>query len=324
MPGKIVKASFTPPVWLRNPHVQTLWPRFFRTRPEVNGETRRWETPDGDFLDLVFTPAFDDQHIPIVLILHGLGGSIQSKYAAGLMLALQQRGLRAVLMHFRGCSTELNRLPRCYHSGETSDPLWVLQRLHAQYPDVSIGLCGFSLGGNATLKLLGETGTDYYWLKAAAAVSVPFQLDACATRLNQGFSRVYEWYLVRELRQVQLAKSAQMDIGIAPAAINSCRTFKQFDDVVTAGLHGFENGDDYYQQSSSRQYLKRINKPTLILQAADDPFLLPTAIPTEHELADKVQLELAEYGGHVGFVSNDKQQPYWLESRLSCFFSEKL
>lgn len=312
----IRNSAFQAPWWLRNGHLQTLWPYLFRPRPRIVTRRERLELPDGDFLDLDFTL---NETGPVVLILHGLQGSIRSKYAAGLLGCLSANGYRAVLMHFRGCSGEPNRLLHSYHSGETRDPAFVIDWLHARFPQEPVAAIGFSLGGNALLKLVAEQG-DRCKLRTAIAVSVPFLLHEGADQFNRGLSRLYRQYLLSSLIQAIMDKHEKLDLSekINLNAVRGCRDFWIFDNEVTARLNGFKDVHDYYRRSSSRQYLKHIKTPTLILHAKDDPFMRPETAPQENELSEHVTLELSEYGGHVGFVTgnNPLKMRYWLEERI--------
>lgn len=312
--------SFKPAWWLRNPHLQTLWPTLFRRRKQLCVWRERFELIDGDFVDLDWVGSGSG---PIVLILHGLEGSARSPYASGMLNALQQQGWRAAVMHFRSCSGEPNRLLRSYHSGETSDVAAIVQQLRLREPQTPIAAMGFSLGGNVLLKWLGETGQDNP-LAAAVAISVPFELAKAAVRLQSGFSRLYEWYLMRCLRRKMQQKlqvrAAQQHFPV----LTQLRTLVDFDDKITAPLHGFVDARDYYQQSSSRQFLRHIQVPTLILHAKDDPFMTVDVIPASHELSAAVRIEASEKGGHVGFIGGDYpwRPQYWLEWRVPLFFSE--
>jgi predicted alpha/beta-fold hydrolase len=307
---------------LRNSHVQTLWaPLFRRIRPATRRE--RWELPDGDFLDLDFT--LNDAG-PLVLVLHGLQGSIDSPYAGGLLQALAGNGYRGVLMHFRGCSGELNRLPRLYHSGETGDPLYVMETLRRRFPDTPLAAVGYSLGGNALLKLLGESGNRSP-LATAAAVSVPMRLDICADRIDSGFSKLYQTRLLKSMIGACVKKHARSPLpaNIDIDAVARSRSFWEFDDVFTARMHGFSDVHDYYRRSSSRQFLKDIVTPTLIIQAEDDPLTSAGVIPDEHELSPAVTLEISRHGGHVGFVEGSPWKPgYWLEQRIVRYLDQTL
>lgn len=329
----IVESAFRAPWWLRNPHLQTLWQRFARRRPLVALRRERLELPDGDFLDLDWArpihgsepAARDAARTPLVIVLHGLEGSSASPYAQGMLAAVAARGWRGVVMHFRGCSGELNRLPRSYHSGETGDIAYVLALLREHWPQAPRAAIGYSLGGNVLLKYLGERGAAA-GLEAAAAVSVPFLLHDSADRLDRGFSRFYQKILVGSLVQKVAQKFARMRSPIPLDAAAASRNFREFDDRVTAPLHGFSGAAEYYERSSSRQYLRAIAVPILILQARDDPFMTPAVIPGAGELAPSVRLEVSDRGGHVGFVTGvlPWRPRYWLEERIPAFLAGHL
>ena len=308
---------FRPAWWLRSAHLQTLWPSLSRRAPEVGLERERLELPDGDFLDLDWTPGTAG---PLVLVLHGLEGSSRSRYARGLLAAVRRRGWQGVVMHFRGCSGEPNRLPRSYHSGETGDLSRVVGVVLRRFPGRSLAVVGYSLGGNVLLKWLGETGANNP-ITCAVAVSVPFELDAAARRLTHGFSRFYQWWLLRSLRENVARKVALGILSEEFTARAAAPDFWTFDDRVTATLHGFAGADDYYGRSSCRQYLGGVRIPTLVVHARDDPFLFADAIPAPTEVGSAVTLEVHERGGHVGFVAGrwPWRPDYWLERRIPAF-----
>jgi len=314
----IIESEFRPAWWLRQPHLQTLWPSLSRRKVSLATEKERVELPDGDFIDLEWSGSKD---APIILILHGLEGSIESPYARGLMSQLNQRGLRACLMHFRGCSEEPNRLPIAYHSGKTDDPAMIVDHI-SRNERMPVGAVGVSLGGNVLLKWLGEM-SELSPFKRAAVISVPFVLDDAALRLRQGVSRLYERYLIGSLQKSFHEKFARIPCPIE-IDVFSLKTFHQFDDKVTAALHGFRDVEDYYTQCSSRQFIPSIRTPTLILHARDDPFMFPETAPMAQELPDQVTLELTEHGGHVGFIAGrwPGLADYWGERRLAEWFVE--
>src|SRR3989344_1090781 len=305
---------FKPAWWCRGAHMQTLWPYLFRRTPRVELRRERLELPDGDFLDLDWTL---NNNGPIVIVLHGLEGSSDSKYARGLLKAVHEHGWRGVVMHFRGCSGEPNRLPRSYHSGETTDLAYVVNLLRNREPETPLLDVGFSLGCNVLLKWLGTVGSQAF-IKAAVAVSVPFLLGESAKRLDQGFSRVYQWGLMRSMRNAVAEKRRRMKLPLKIEDLSALRTFRDFDEHITAPLHGFAGADDYYHRSSSRQYLKEIQVPTLIVQSRDDPFMTDAVIPQDGELSPAIKLELYDSGGHVGFVARRHlwNPDYWLEGKI--------
>lgn len=312
--------AFRPAWWLPGSHAQTLWPALCRRRPRLALRRERVELPDGDFLDLDWTPG---EGGPIVLILHGLEGSSASHYARGLLAAVVRQGWRGVVLHFRGCGGQPNRLARGYCASDAGDMAYVLEGLQRREPDVPLAAVGYSLGGNALLKWLGETVNPP--LRAAVAVSAPFVLDSTARRLSQGFSRLYQAHLLRALKQGYRAKFRHRSDGpVALAELATIRDFYGFDDRITAPLHGYASVHDYYTRASCRPCLQQIRIPTLILHAQDDPFMGPEAVPDADELSACVRLELSPHGGHVGFVAGrwPWRADYWLERRIPAFLAE--
>jgi len=299
---------------LRGPHLQTIYPSLFRKRKTPQLTRERFELADGDFIDIDWTRQTDGLR---VLILHGLEGSLESHYTGGLLSALEQDGYTAGLMYFRGRSGEPNRLPRSYHSGDTGDLDATIQRIMQRHPNTAIAVIGFSLGGNVLLKWLGEKGRSAH-ICTAIAISVPLDLHHAALRLDRGLSRIYQRYLLNKLTKSVTAKAELHDPPFPLDRLHELNTFHKFDNKITAPLHGFRDVDDYYSRSSSKQFLKRIKIPTLILQSIDDPFLPASALPKENELSPSITMELSEQGGHVGFVtgSNPLQPHYWLEERI--------
>lgn len=318
--------AFKPARFLRNGHLQTIFPALFSKpkTPKVEGEIL--ELPDGDFVECVWhhKPKLHDKK-PIMILFHGLAGSFESPYIKRAMCALGEKNFAVVLMHFRGCGEEINRLPRAYHSGETGDARALVSHLQNRYHDSPLYAIGYSLGGNMLLKLLGEWG-DAAPLKAAMAVSVPMDLEASTYRINRGFSKLYQYRMMRQLNSALEEKYAYHDmeklIGLKKEEVKNLRTFWEFDDAYTAPIHGFKDAKEYYEKSSAKQYLKSIMIPTLIVQAKDDPFLGEAVIPSKQELSASVNLELYAHGGHVGFVAGGIFAPhYWLETRMLDFFN---
>ncbi len=306
--------KFKPAWWLSNPHLQTTWSVFARRRIEIALRRECLELPDGDFVHLDWTVAGTG---PIVLVLHGLAGSIESHYAKGILQAINHCGWRGVFMHFRGCSGTPNRLPRSYHSGETGDVQYVVEQIRQREPNTPIAAVGYSLGGNVLIKWLGETG-DKNPLTAAVVISVPFELAKIADQMDRGFSRVYQWWLMRSLHEAVEQKLKTIQTILAVEDVRKLNNFWQFDEKITAPLHGFTNANDYYKKSSSRQYLHNICVPTLILHGRDDPFMTSDVIPQNDELPPGVHMEVSEKGGHLGFIAgNVPFKPiYWSEQRV--------
>ena len=312
--GKIVTSRFEPAWWLPGANLQTLWPYYFRRSAQVDLTRERLELPDGDFVDLCLT---GNAGSPVVAVFHGLEGCVDSHYVKSVLAAIEKRGWLGVLMHFRGCSGEHNRLARTYHSGDTGDIGFLIDSLHQRFPGVPIAAIGYSLGGNALLKYLGEADRNGQ-VHAAAAVSVPYVLAEGAKRLNTGFSRLYQRRLIGLLKRKIIDKFSARDCPLDISEVPKLNDFFSFDDKITAPLHGFAGVEDYYTRSSSRQYLRSINVPVLLVHARDDPFMTEDVIPAEDELSEYVQLELAQNGGHIGFVSGKAPgyPVYWLEQRI--------
>lgn len=318
----ITESRFRALWWLKNPHGQTIYASLTRHIRLPQYTRERFELPDGDFVDLAWVDKDLPKDAPLVVILHGLGGSMHSGYVAGFMHAFKKAGWRTVLMHFRGASEDPNRLPRAYHSGDTADLDYFMQSLARKEPHTKKAIVGVSLGGNVLLKWLGEQGLENHpsCLTAAVAISVPLELDQVASRVTRGFSRIYQAYLLKKLRKVfkrKLAKGAVYPVSMLEE-IEKAKCFWTFDDKVTAPLYGFPHVHAYYRESSSRQFLKYIQSPTLIIQALDDPFMTPEILPEEDEMSPAVTLELSKQGGHVGFITAGRHgRPlYWLDQRI--------
>ena len=325
-------SPFRPARWLPGRHLQTLGARLLRRRGGVPLWRERIELPDGDFVDLDFAvdPAglARDGAQPLVLITHGLEGSARSKYALETYRTLKRMGIASVGLNFRSCSGELNRLPRLYHSGDTGDIAFVVRLLAERYPRSRKGVIGFSLGGNALLKHLGEAGTAIRpHLDAAAAVSVPYDLSAGSDHLDCPTGRMYTWYLLRKLQRKVRAKQ-----GIMPPEVNieralTARTFREFDDAATAPLHRFDGAEDYYRRSSSHGFVGKIAIPTLLLQAANDPFLPVDRVPVAAAQNNpNVVFSLTPSGGHVGFVARSTpwNPVFWCEHEVARFMGAML
>lgn len=330
MTQRYLPETFRPAWWLPGPHAQTLGGRFLRRRLRPRLERVRIDTPDGDFLDLEIAPAPPSPAPgdPLVLVLHGLEGAGRSGYMLALYHHLAALGLRAVGMNFRSCSGEMNRTARFYHAGETGDAGVALRWLAGRFPGAPIGAAGFSLGGNVLLKLLGERGDGAAeHLRAAAAVSVPFDLAAGADRLEEpGMARLYTAFFMRKLLRKSRIKGDAISDACDLASISRARTLRQFDDAATAPLHGFRDAAHYYEESSSARYLPHIRLPTLLVQALDDPFLPRGAVP--HSVIERNPALTSAFtprGGHVGFVGGSPWAPtFWAEHEAARFLAAHL
>ena len=318
-----MEASYQPPWWYRGRHLQTIWGPLFRRlrRPPLRRE--RWPTPDGDFLDLDWL----EGDSPLVVILHGLEGSSGSHYARGLLLEAAALGWRAVVFHFRSCSGELNRGPRLYHAGETSDLDWVIGRLIQREPATPLGLVGVSLGGNVALKWLGERGEGApAQVRAAATISTPFDLTACALSLDRGLNRpLYTARFLRSMRAKVRAKRRLYDGLVNAPAARRARTFAVYDRLPTAPINGFADERDYWARASSGPYLARIRRPCLLINAANDPFVPAVTLPTA-VVAGSPWLEAAflPEGGHVGFLEGPWGRRSWAERHALAFLHRQL
>jgi len=313
-------SHFSPPRWLRNPHLQTLWPKFFRKRPQLPLQHERLELADGDFIDLAWVQGGQG---PIVLMLHGLEGNLRSHYALPVLSTLAQSGFQPVFMYLRGCSGEPNRLSRTYHSGAAEDLAEVLSLLKESGRPVSAAI-GFSLGGNLLLRYLGLSG-EQALVKTAMAVSVPFVLGDAARRLENGPSRIYQRYLLNRLKRSYIRKFSGTASPLKVDLDRIC-TLWQYDQAITAPLNGFAGADDYYQRCSSIHYLGAITVPTLILHSLDDPFMYPNNVPTRGQVGPGVQLAIQAHGGHVGFVEGATPwvQASLIDQMAPAFFREHL
>lgn len=311
-----------------NPHLQTVLPSLLNNNRAARFVHERFDLADGDFLDLAWhqLPALDKR--PIIVIFHGLAGSVRSPYAFRMMEALDRSGFNSVVMHFRGCFREPNRLARAYHSGETEDAKAFLAYLVKQCPGRKIGAIGYSLGGNMLLKLQGELG-EASPLFAAVSVSAPIRLEQTADFMNRGLSRFYQKLLVDDLKKSLLQKFDRHDyaklIGLVKEDVYRIKSFWEYDDLFTGPIHGFRNAAEYYEKSSAYDYIFKIAKETLIIHALDDPFMPPSVLPKKNALPPDVSMEVSRHGGHVGFVGGSMVRPsFWLEKHIPGFLGNHL
>ncbi len=325
---------FRPSPWFPGPHLQTVWSRWFRRGPRVAYRRERWGTPDGDelVLDHVDGPA----GAPLLLALHGLEGSSQSLYMQGLLWRARALGWRGVALNFRSCALpsggsrgewELNRGRRLYHSGETSDLEWVVERLAAQEPDLRLVLTGVSLGGNVLLKWLGERSGDAPpQVRAAAAISAPHDLAAASRHLMTGLGPLYMRAFLPSLRAKALAFDERHPGIVDVGAVRRARSFWEHDDAAVAPIHGFRDAADYYARSSSLAVVDRIRIPTLIVNAADDPFIPADVLRRVRERASgQVTCLFTRRGAHVGFVTGPPWRARcWAEDRAVAFLAERV
>ncbi|MES2354167.1 MAG: hydrolase [Pseudomonadota bacterium] len=323
---KFIPPFYRAPIWLPGGNLQTIYSAKLARRPKVIYKRQRWETPDGDFIDLDWvnddTTNEAKQDKPLHILFHGLEGSSNSHYAVSLMAAVQHWGHNGVVVHFRGCSGEMNRLPRAYHSGDSTEIDWVLRRFRQMHEKNPILVTGVSLGGNALLKWLGEQGAAARpIITAASAICAPIDLMASGLHLQRGFNMLYTSMFLSTLKQKSLAKLMDYPHLFDQQIMQSARNLYEFDNVVTAPLHGYRDTNDYWTHASSKPVLKYIAVPTLVLNALNDPFVPAHSLPEEQNVSDHVQLEYPATGGHLGFVSG----PFpghlaWLSDRLLYHF----
>jgi uncharacterized protein len=315
--------AFQPAPWLSNPHLQTVYAALMAPAPRPALRRERWDTPDGDFVDVDFVDG--RAGAPWVNLYHGLEGSSNSAYARMLMDHVRHRGWRGSVFHFRGCSGEPNRLPRAYHSGDTEEIDWSLRRVKALAGTAPLWVAGVSLGGNAFAKWLGEQAeAARAVVESAVVISAPLDLMAAGEALGRGFGLGYTRHFLASLKRNALERLQRHPGLFDGAAVRRARTLRDFDNVVTAPLHGFRDTDDYWTRASAKPHLRAIRVPTLILNARDDPFLPAAALPKEHEVAEAVKLEFPPHGGHVGFVTG----PFpgridWLALRILHFLENQ-
>jgi predicted alpha/beta-fold hydrolase len=291
----------------------------------VNYRRERWDTPDGDFIDIDWLETQRSESVkPLVVLFHGLEGSSRSHYALTLMAALQATGWHGAVVHFRGCSGEPNRLPRAYHSGDSVEIDWILRRFRQDHTSGPLFAIGISLGGNALLKWLGERRVEVSnIITAATAVSAPVDLMAAGDGLGSGFNLFYARNFLITMKRKTLAKLDRFPDLCDRNRLLAARTLREFDNIVTAPLHGFRDTDDYWTRASSKPLLKDIAVPTLMINAKNDPFLPAHALPSPQDVAPSVTLKQPEHGGHVGFTTGTFPGHLdWLPQRMLAFFRE--
>jgi len=316
----IAKSSYIPPPGLSNGHIQTLFPYLFRKVKGIRYRRERIWTPDEDFLDLDWSSVGASR---VAIVSHGLEGNSERWYVLGVVRALNRSGWDALAWNMRGCSGEPNKTIRSYHSGASEDLAAVVQHVVDGGKHEGIGLVGFSLGGNMTLKYLGERGSEVHKaITGAVTCSVPCDLASGAEQMAKLSNRIYMKRFTRMLHEKIQAKMLIMPDRISDEGYNSITTFKQFDDRYTAPLHGFRDAADYYNRASCKQFIHTITIPTLLVNAKNDPFLAAACYPLrETEANARFFLEMPNSGGHVGFIAFNKRKEYWFESRVVSFLN---
>ncbi|MGY8627937.1 YheT family hydrolase [Chromobacterium violaceum] len=313
--------SYRAPRWLRGGHAQTIWPALTVKQDAPPYRRELWDTPDGARIALDFVDG--QPGAPLVVLFHGLEGSSASHYAKALMQAVAARGWHGAVSHFRGCGGVDNPLPRAYHAGDAAEVRWILQRLSGRF--AAIAAVGVSLGGSMLLNYLADDGQAALPL-AAAAVSAPLDLVAASTRLDRGLGKLLYTRMFMDTLKPKAMASLQRHPGLFDGArLSRARTFIEFDDLVTAPIHGFGTALNYWTQASSKPRLGQIARPTLVLNARNDPFLPESALPDASQVSPAVTLDFPSDGGHVGFATG----PFpgridWLPQRLLAFIAPHL
>lgn len=312
--------NYSPPFLLFNPHLETIYPALVR-RVSLQPYTReRITTPDNDFLDLDWLRQGSQK---LVIVSHGLEGNTHRAYIKGMARVFFQNGFDVLTWNYRGCSGEMNRQLRFYHSGATDDLNTVVEHALSQQTHQEIYLVGFSLGGNLTLKYLGENRTRTSLIKKAVAFSVPVDLHTSCIQISKPGNWVYSNRFLKSLKKKVLEK-VQSIKELDVRGLDQVKTLMEFDDHFTGPVHGFKNAIDYYQQSSALRYMSGISVPTLLVNAKNDPFLSPECFPVEqfkqHEF---IHIETPKHGGHVGFARFNRDNIYWSEERALRFITDK-
>jgi predicted alpha/beta-fold hydrolase len=305
------------PNWLFSGHLETIYPALFRKVEIQKPKRERIETPDGDFLDLDW---FNTGSTRLVIVSHGLEGNSTRPYMLGMAREFTQKGFDVLTWNFRGCSGEMNRKAIFYHSGATYDLDTVVRHAQADYQEIY--LVGFSLGGNLTLKYLGEQKSSNPKIKKGIAISVPLDLAKSCEKISTGENIIYSRRFLVSLKEKVQNKSSLFPGEISPKALRKIKTLREFDDIYTGPLHGFSNATEYYRVNSSLQFLELIEVPTLVLNAQNDPFLSDTCFPTEMaNRLEQVHFEFPKHGGHVGFTGPFPEKTYYSERRAVEFIT---
>ncbi len=319
----IINSNFSPSLLLKNGHFNTIFRNVF-TKETHQYQRKRIATWDHDFIDLDFSFVGSKT---LVLLIHGLEGSSESKYMLAAVSEMNKANLDTVSFNLRGCSGEDNLLLPTYHSGKTEDVNFVINYLLEHYNYENIAIVGYSLGGNLTLKYMGEyANTLSFVVKTAIAISVPVDLASSDTQLSRAENKIYMERFLRSLRKKIKDKATKFPhYKVDLEKLKTAKNFRDFDEIYTAPVFGFKDSEDYWQQASSKPYLSKIKKPTLLITALDDPFLAPPCYPYEEaENSEMFFLEVSKYGGHCGFNSSLLKKQRWLESRIIEFIKKNL
>lgn len=320
----LADSSYTAPRWLPGAHAQTIFAAKLARSPSIAYRRERWDTHDGDFIDVDFAlpdPPETAAATPVVALFHGLEGSSRSHYARAFMRAAADHGWRGLVVHFRGCSGEENRLVRAYHSGDADEGDWILRRIHARWPLAPLYAVGVSLGGNMLAKWLGEREDDATFVTAAASICSPLDLAAGGAALGRGFNLVYTRVFLATLKKKALAKARRFPGVVRAHAITAARDLYDFDNEYTAPVHGFRDTDDYWARASGKPWLRSVKVPHLVINARNDPFVPAESLPSAADVSRFVQLEQPRTGGHVGFARGGPPGELgFLPERVFAFF----
>ncbi len=311
--------AYKAPFWLPDGHSQSIYPSLFRRVPLTHSHSERLELPDGDFLDVDWHLRKGELHEkPLLIVSHGLEGDSRRHYITGLIRSFPE--FHALAWNYRSCSGDPNRNLRFYHSGATDDLDFVIQEALSRGVK-DIYLAGFSLGGNLSLKWLGENGKKAsQFVRKAVAFSVPLHLSSSSQQLTRWENRLYTHRFLQTLLEKVTEKSARYPQDITPSMLASIRSLYEFDNVITGPLHGFKDAEDYYERNSSLYFLSGIRVPTLIVNAKNDPFLSQECLPDQID-SDFVQIELPDSGGHCGFYPRNYRGQTWAEQRAAAWFN---
>jgi uncharacterized protein len=313
-------SKYQRPKWLFNGHLETIYPALFRKVSVKKPESERIKTPDEDFLDLDWYRSGSRR---LVIVSHGLEGNSTRPYMLGMAKSFLANGFDVLTWNYRGCGEELNNKIIFYHSGATYDLDAVVKHASKGYDEVA--LVGFSLGGNLTLKYLGETGNSNPKLKRGVAISVPLHLASSSEKISSGENLMYSARFLRSLREKVVKKSLAFPDELPLGLLRKIKTLKDFDNYFTGPLHGFADAEEYYSVNSSLFFLDRIKVPSLILNAQNDPFLSKECFPIR--LAKELEIvwfEFPKQGGHVGFSSLSPEKSYYSEVRAVEFITHDL
>ena len=318
--------DFKAPIWQVGGHLQTIIPSLFPQTAKQSYVRERWELSDGDFVDVDWTESPEHldnaQNKPVLVLFHGLEGSSQSHYARMIMSSARQRGWLGLVVHFRGCSGEPNRLPRVYYAGDAEEINTFISIIHQKLPESAIYAAGVSLGGNALLKWLGQYPNEARRLvKAAAAISAPIDLKQTAHSLDTGINYLlYSKHFVATMKPKALQMAERFPDHLDAKRIQSVSTVQEMDNAVTSVLFGTKSADEYYDVNASKPWLPAIQTETLILNAKNDPFVPFESLPSEAEVSSMVHLDYQSEGGHAGFYGRGDKASPWLAERIFSFF----